>query len=65
MLKSYGVGGGGGGSGWPTAFYCQPQSPLVLDLIRTWFGLGLGGFGTNGLGTGLDNKGSRHLADRI
>ena len=28
---------------------------MVLDLIRTWLGLGLGGFGTKGLGTGLDN----------
>ena len=40
MLKSYRVGGGGGG--WPIRFYCQP-SPLDL------------GFGTWGLGTGLDN----------
>ena len=37
--------------GWPGAFYCQPQSLLVLDLIGTWLGLGLGG-----LGTGLDNN---------
>ena len=29
---------------------------LVLDLIGTWLGLGLGGFGTKGLGTGLDNN---------
>ena len=29
---------------------------LVLDLIGTWLGLGLGGFGTKGLGTGLDNS---------
>ena len=28
---------------------------MVLDLIGTWLGLGLGGFGTKGLGTGLDN----------
>ena len=42
--------------GWPTAFTCHPHSPLVLDLIGTWLGLGLGGFGTKGLGTGLDNK---------
>ena len=27
---------------------------MVLDLIGTWFGLGLGVFGTKGLGTGLD-----------
>ena len=29
---------------------------MVLDLIGTWLGLGLGGFGTKGLGTGLDKK---------
>ena len=29
---------------------------LVLDLIGTWLGLGLWGFGTKGLGTGLDNN---------
>ena len=46
---------GGGGGGWPTAFKRQPQSLLVLDLIRTWFGLGVEGFETKGLGTGLDN----------
>ena len=34
----------------------QPQSPLVLDLIGTWLGLGLGGLGTKGLGTGLDKN---------
>ena len=28
----------------------------VLELIGTWFGLGLVGFGTKGSGTGLDNK---------
>ena len=28
---------------------------MVLDFIGTWLGLGLGGFGTKGLGTGLDN----------
>ena len=27
----------------------------VLELIGTWMGLGLGGFGTKGLGPGLDN----------
>ena len=31
-------------------------SAPVLDLIGTWLGLGLAGFGTKGLGTGLDNK---------
>ena len=30
----------------------------VLDLIGTRLELGLGGFGTKGLGTGLDNKSS-------
>ena len=28
---------------------------MVLDLVGTWLGLGLGGVGTKGLGTGLDN----------
>ena len=28
---------------------------LVLELIGTWLGLGLRGFGTKGLGPGLDN----------
>ena len=32
-----------------------------LDLIGTWLGLGLGGFGTKGLGTGLDNTWSTIL----
>ena len=32
------------------------QSLLVLDLIGTWLGLGIMGFGTKGLGTGLDNS---------
>ena len=32
----------------------------VLGLIGTWLGLGLGGFGTKGLGPGLDNY-SRNL----
>ena len=36
------------------AFQCQPQSLLVLD-FGTWLGLGQGGFGTKGLGTGLNN----------
>ena len=44
-----------GGGLWPGAIYCQPQSLLVLDLIWTWLGCGRGGFGTKGLGTGLDN----------
>ena len=43
------------GGGWPTAFKCQPQSLLVLDLIETWLELGLGGFGTRGWGLELDN----------
>ena len=33
-------------------FSVKPQSLLILDLIGTWLGLGLGGFGTKGLGTG-------------
>ena len=38
-------------------FKCQPQSFLVLDLIGTWLRCwGLGGFGTKGLETGLDNN---------
>ena len=49
MLKSYGVVVVVGG--WPTAFLCQPQSPLVLDLIGTKLGLGLGGLGAKVLGT--------------
>ena len=28
----------------------------VLELTGSWLGLGLLGFGTKGLGTGLDNK---------
>ena len=43
------------GGWWPIRFSCQPQSLLVLDFIGTWLGLGLGGFGTKDLGTGLDN----------
>ena len=43
---------------WPTGFSVSP-SPLgtnwVLELFGTWLGFGLGVFGTNGLGTGLDN----------
>ena len=30
------------------------QGPLVLT-IGTWLGFGIGGLGTKGLGTGLDN----------
>ena len=53
---------------WPSRLYggavahknlVSTQSLLVLDLIGTWFGFGLGVFGTGlgqGLGTGLDNK---------
>ena len=51
MIKSYGVVVGG-----LQHFSVSPLAPLVLDLIGTWLGLGLGGFGTKGLGTGLDNK---------
>ena len=42
-------------SGWPSRLY-GGVVVLVLDLIGTWFGLGLGGLGTKSLGTGLDNK---------
>ena len=49
MLKSLGVVGG-----WP-------QSLLVLDLIGTLLGLGIGGFRTKGWGTGLDNNRLGHL----
>ena len=40
---------------------------LILDLIRTWLGLGLGGLWTKGLGTGLDNYFLylRHSADLV
>ena len=33
----------------------RPQSHFVLDLFGPWLGLGLGVFGSKGLGTGLDN----------
>ena len=50
MLKSYGVGGGGG----LQDFIVSP-SPLLglfgLELGWTGLGLGLGGLGTQGLGT--------------
>ena len=46
------------GVGGPQDFSVSP-SPLgtywVFELILTWLGLGLGGFGTKGLGPGLDN----------
>ena len=46
---------GGGG----LQHFSVSPSPLVtywvLKLIGSWLGLGLGGFGTKGLGTGLDN----------
>ena len=44
---------------WPKRFLCQPQSLLDLYLIGTWLGLGF--FGTKGLGTGLDNL--SHILD--
>ena len=60
MLKSYWwVGGGGGLQDFIVSPSPKPhiqQSLLVLDLIGTWLGLGLGGFGTKGLGTGLDKN---------
>ena len=37
-------------------FSVSPQAPWVFELIGTWFGLGLGGLGTKGLGPGLDNS---------
>ena len=37
-------------------FSVSPSPLLVLDLIGTWLGLGLGGFGTKGFGTGHDNS---------
>ena len=30
--------------------------PFGFRFIGTWLGLGLGGFGTKGFGTGLDNS---------
>ena len=39
--------------GWPTGFYCQPQSPLDLIGVGTgldWVGIGPGGIGEWGLG---------------
>ena len=57
MLKSYRVVGGG----WPTGFYCQPQSPLGLIGVETgldWVGIVSGGIGDYkgiGWGLGLDN----------
>ena len=41
---------------WVVVAYSILVSAPVLDLIGTWLGLGLAGFGTKGLGTGLDNK---------
>ena len=32
------------------------RTDLFFEFIGTWLGLGLGGFGTKGLGTGLDNN---------
>ena len=57
MLKSCGWVVGGGG--WPTGFYCQPQSPLgfiwvlfgfYLDFIWVLFGLDLVWIGPGGIG---------------
>ena len=50
MPKSYGWCGG------LQHFSVSPSPFWVLDLIGTWLGLGQGGFGTRGLGLGLDNK---------
>ena len=36
-------------------FSVSPSPFWFLDLIGTWLGLGLGVFGTKGLGIGLDN----------
>ena len=44
-----------GGGGGLQHFSVSPSPFWVLDLIGTWLGLGLGVFGTKGLGTGLDN----------
>ena len=45
--------------GGPQDFSASPK-PLeinwVFELIRTWLGLGLGGFGSKGLGPELDNS---------
>ena len=65
MLTSYGVVVVVVGGWWPTAFSCQPQSLWVLDLIGTSLGLGQGGFGTRGLGLGLDNIISRLLLSSV
>ena len=51
----------GGGGGW-VAYRISLSAPgpfgfnWVLELIGTWFGFGLGGFWTYGLGPGLDNN---------
>ena len=42
--------------GWPTGVYCQPQSLWDFQTYWAWLGLDLGGFGTKGLGPGLDNN---------
>ena len=46
--------------GFVLQHFSVSPSPLgtnwVLEVIGAWLGLGLGGFGTKGFGTGLDNK---------
>ena len=38
------------------AYSILVSAPVPLELIGSWLGLDLGGFGTMGLGTGLNNK---------
>ena len=49
--------GGGGGGGLPDFIVISGPFRFIwiLELIRTWLGLGLGYLGTGGLGPGLDN----------
>ena len=60
MLKSYRVVVGGGGGGW-VAYSILVSAPVPLGFISylDLVGVGLGGLGPTGLGTGLDNFGSR------